>query len=276
MNKTILTSSAVALILAIGSTTIPVHAEENINAVSSEVVNNFELTAEQKEALEFYEEYKDVFNEDEAEPEILSLISYDDNQIALRQGNVIEAFLNEDEGLGLRDMKRIKEYGDEAKDTAKKYYKNDSQLEDAYRHFLWNYLSVNDSRLGKVKTRVATTNHEWGLLLRNDALDYYGESLSTLIKMGMSSNAAISAAFADTLNELPKMKKKKISSFSDFKRYVDDANVMDWNNNEFGRYYSYIKDKDDAFKQATPFLILAEKKVSSSDYRKVYDGGWWK
>ncbi|MED1666930.1 hypothetical protein [Brevibacillus laterosporus] len=42
-----------------------------------------------------------MFKADEAEPEVLSLRSYDDNQIALRQGNVIEAFLNEDEGLSL-------------------------------------------------------------------------------------------------------------------------------------------------------------------------------
>ncbi|NRR01545.1 hypothetical protein HP570_04780 [Brevibacillus sp. RS1.1] len=66
------------------------------------------------------------------------------------------------------------------------------------------------------------------------------------------------------------MKRNKISSYSNFKSVVDDSNVMD------GRYYSYMDDQDDAFKQAKPFLILAESKVQSSDYRKVYDGNWYK
>lgn len=49
--------------------------------------------------------------------------------------------------------------------------------------------------------------------------------------------------------------------------------MEDWDNNYYG--YSYTDDQDAAFKQAKPFLILADK-VKSSDYRKVYDGNWYK
>ncbi|QDS37883.1 hypothetical protein [Brevibacillus brevis] len=173
-------------------------------------------------------------------------------------------------------MKRLKDHADEARDTAERYYKSDAMLRDAYRHFLWNYLGSNDRRLGQVQTRIATTNHEWGLLLRKDALDYYDERLSYYTDLGLNGLEALAPAFADILNRLPKMKRNKISSYSDFKSVVDDSNVMDWNNNHYGRYYSYMDDQDAAFKQAKPFLILAESKVKSSDYRKVYDGNWYK
>ncbi|WP_199930125.1 hypothetical protein [Brevibacillus brevis] len=114
------------------------------------------------------------------------------------------------------------------------------------------------------------------MLLRKDALDYYDERLNHYIDLGFVGVESLAPAFADTLNRLPKMKRNKISSYSDFKSVVDDSNVMDWNNNYYGRYYSYMDDQDDAFKQAKPFLILAESKVKSPDYRKVYDGNWYK
>ncbi|MFE1630757.1 hypothetical protein ACFLFF_28850 [Brevibacillus reuszeri] len=278
MVKAMIKTSTVALILALGSTTLPAHAENNEVVVSSESEITYELTKEQKKALEFYEAYLEELQDDSSEDDgkLRLLAAYDKNQKELRQGNVIEAFLNEDEGLTISQMSRLKDYADEARDTAAKYYKNDSMLRDAYRHFLWNYLGANDSRLGQTKTRVATTNHEWGLILRQDALDYYDQRLEYYTDLGLNGLEAMGPAFGDTLNRLPRMKRNKITSYSEFKQVADDSNVMDWNNNYYGRYYSYIGDKDDAFKQAKPFLILAENKVKTSDYRKVYDGNWYK
>lgn len=279
MFKTMLKASTVALILAISSTTLPGYAASNEVTESSEIEPQFELSDEQREAIEFYEAYKaEVYDPSSEEDDsgVMLRAKYDDNQKALRTGNAIEAFLNDDEGLSLSDMKRLKNHADEARDTAERYYKSDSMLRDAYRHFLWNYLGSNDSRLGQVQTRIATTNHEWGLLLRQDALDYYDERLSYYTDLGLNGLEAMGPAFGDTLNRLPKMKRNKISSYSDFKSVADDSNVMDWTNNYYGRYYSYMDDQDAAFKQAKPFLILAESKVKSSDYRKVYDGNWYK
>ncbi|NRQ55711.1 hypothetical protein [Brevibacillus sp. HD1.4A] len=279
MIKTMFKVSVVALTITVGATAIPVNAMSNDEVLESIELGNFELSEEQREALNLADEIEQLLIDNELmgekKNELRAAVN-DSNTAKLRSGNFIEGILDSDEGLSASEISRVYKIGVDATNTAEEYYKSDSQLRDAYRHFIWNFNAANDKKLGKSKTRTATINHEWGLLLIDDAVDYYNNSFKKYVRLGMIGSDAMNAAFSDTINELPKMKKNKIKSLSSFKDTATKGNIMDWNNNYYGIYYSYMSDVDQAFKQAKPFLILAESKVSSSDYKKVYEGGFWK
>ncbi|WP_035295954.1 hypothetical protein [Brevibacillus thermoruber] len=277
MSKIIFRASMVAVALAVGLVSIPAQAESSLSESISSGSDSITLTTKQKNALKLAEEIEELLIDNGLmnNRQIRATVN-DSNTAKLRSGNFIEGILDSDEGLSTSEISRVYSIGVEATKTAERYYKNDSMLRDAYRHFIWNYNAANDKKLGKSKTRTATINHEWGLILIDDAINYYNDSYRKYVRLGMIGSDAMTAAFSDTLNELPKMKKNKIKTLSQFKNVATKGNVMDWNNNYYGIYYSYMSDVDKAFKQAKPFLILAEANVSSSDYRKVYEGGYWK
>ncbi|ERM16740.1 hypothetical protein [Brevibacillus laterosporus] len=77
------------------------------------------------------------------------------------------------------------------------------------------------------------------------------------------------------------MKKNLIKVFDKdfdiFRKMVDDATIMDWNNNDYGRAYAAkYPDLETALKKAKDYLITDENSVSKSEYKKVWKNNWYK
>ncbi|SEM24756.1 hypothetical protein SAMN04488688_110158 [Paenibacillus sp. cl141a] len=207
---------------------------------------------------------------------------YDQYYNELRKGNYIEGVLDRDEGLSATDIAKIGlTHANKARDEALKKYPNSSDvmLRDAYRHFTWNYLSTKD--VGAIKTRTATINHEWGLVLLNPVINYYNNRYNYYV--GNGSGAAGYDAFIDTTLYIPNLKFQLIlvcqANIDTFKGFFDNANIMDLHNNVYGRAYaaSHPSGYDSAFTSAKNAgdLILSESSVTNWNYTYVWQNNWW-
>lgn len=206
-----------------------------------------------------------------------SISDYDKNKAKLRGGNMIELTLDTNEGLSARDMKAIYSASNEARSLAKEKFSRNVGWEDAYRHFSWNHIAAKE--IGIADTRIATNNHEWGLLLLDPVLNYYEKRYKRYKNKGDSDAAG--KALGDTVYEIPYLKKNLIKVFDKdfdiFRKMVDDATIMDWNNNDYGRAYAAkYPDLETAFKKAKNYLITDENSVSKSQYKKVWKNNWYK
>jgi len=206
--------------------------------------------------------------------------AFDDNWWKLRSGNLIESVLDADEGMDTSEILDLFDAADTARDAAEDKYPNDEMLEDAYRHFAWNHIASRD--IGTSATETGTTNHEWGLLLLDPISNYYRNQYNDYIIDNYTEEEAAEMAYGDAINEISPMKADLVaifrSSYSVFKGYLEVGNIMDLNNNYYGRYYSSTYSSyDTAFTVAknANYLILSESSVTDTHYRKVWNNRWY-
>lgn len=210
---------------------------------------------------------------------------YDSNKAKLRAANFIEAILNVEEGMSTWEIYKVGvTHANKARDEAlKEFPKTDYtnvMLRDAFRHFSWNNMSTKD--IGAYKTRTATINHEWGILLLDPMTNYFDARYNEYVGQGYSD--AGNRALTDTVLYIPTAKYHMVSlckgSYNFFKSFFDESNIMDLHNNCWGRAYagnypslSYR----DAFYRAknNNELILAENKVTNANFDYVWRSQWY-
>ncbi|PAD71690.1 hypothetical protein CHH67_24055, partial [Paenibacillus campinasensis] len=142
--------------------------KEEMNQLFNKFENEFNSTITQNDRLEAEQIVKELAGDEYS----ISSSDYDQYYNELRKGNYIEGVLDRDEGLSALDITKIGFiHANTAREEALKKYPNDVMLRDAYRHFTWNYIATKD--VGAIKTRTATINHEWGIILLNPVLNYY-------------------------------------------------------------------------------------------------------
>jgi hypothetical protein len=209
--------------------------------------------------------------------------TYDTNKAKLRQANYIETILDLDEGITATQItKVVVTHANTAKSAAKSAYPNDSQKEDAFRHYAWNFLSTKDSTIGKIKTRTITINHEWGLVLLTPVLNYYDSQYQTYLSSGETQTSAANKAFADVTLWIPDLKYQLVilcqNSLSTFKALFSAGNIMDLYNNCYGRSgpENYPnKTYAQAFNLDYSSLILSEATVTNYFYSYVWESDWY-
>lgn len=188
-----------------------------------------------------------------------------------------------DEGMTETEIFKVGfTHANAARDAALVEYPNDVMLSDAFRHFSWNHMSTSDLTVGKLKTRTATINHEWGLLLLNPILNYYDDQYNYYVSI--NDPDAANKAFADSTLYIPNLKHDLViiseSSFSFFKGYFSVSNIMDLHNNVYGRAYPEkepLLDYRDAFYMAknNNELILDEVDVNDDHFYAVWVSEWY-
>jgi len=272
----------------IGLEQVIIEYEDAIEKFDTEILENVsaeERNSKVEEILEIESKLSSYLDEYTNDNNSFSRSSdYDENRKKLRQGNLIELTLDLDEGLSESDFLRIFSHAKDAKKIASNEYPNDRDLEDALRHFSWNFLSVKDSKIGTSKTRTATINHEWGLVLLKPVLNNYDKKYDEYIKDGYSEQKAASNALADTIIFIPYIKDMTVrackKSYDFFKSIFSEDEIMDLHNNCYGRAYASEYPRYsalDAFNHAkrNDKLILRARNVTNSQYRYVWASEWY-
>ena len=208
---------------------------------------------------------------------------YDENKKKLRQANFIEGILDVDENLSESDITIILINSSIARKFANKTYPNDSMLADALRHFSWNNNCVKD--VGTTKTRTATINHEWGIIMLQPMLNYYENRYQKYVSDG--SNNPANKALADVVSYIPMCKeytiavcKDETNGYAAFKALFSASCIMDLHNNCYGRAYASTnsdltaKEAFDIAKKNNE-LILSESNVGDAQYDYVYRSEWY-
>jgi len=222
-------------------------------------------------------------NNKDDQPITAAATYYDQNKVKLRAGNFIEGVLDLDEGLTSTEIYKIGvTYANQARDAALKEFPNNTMLQDAFRHFSWNYISTGG--VGALKTRTATINHEWGMLILDPVTNYYTDKYNTYRSQGYSDYAAANKAFSDAVTYIPYLKYQLVeickSSYSFFKSFFMISNIMDLHNNCYGRAY-YSKMPSAGYKTAfytaknKGELILSESSVGDYQYKYVWQSNWY-
>lgn len=209
--------------------------------------------------------------------------TYDENKLKLRQGNFIEGILDTDEGMTSSQIFTLgTTTANSAKNIAAAQYPNDAMLQDAYRHFTWNYISVFNSSLGIYPTYIGTVNHEWGLILLNPLTNYYDSQYQSYLNEGYASNQSAVWAFSDAINYIPIMKSQLVvyckNGYSFFSGLMSSGNIMDFMNNFEGRYYALGDSTSNckgAFDRAISagVIIKSESSVGDSQKRSLWNLG---
>lgn len=208
---------------------------------------------------------------------------YDANRAKLRAGNLIETSLNLDDGMSSLQIAKTVSHANAAKKWSLATYPSNSNHEDAARHFAWNYLSTKDSSIGQLKTKIATTNHEWGLVLLPGALSYFDDKYDYYVSIGNSepgANALIAtSAYLSYLRHNLTLLSE--NSYSIFKSLFTVDNIMDLNNNCYGRAYSVRYPSNTVFSSFTKAIsnkeiILSQSNVDNSAYYIVWNNKWYK
>jgi Holliday junction resolvase RusA-like endonuclease len=208
---------------------------------------------------------------------------YDQNKAKLRAANFMEGVLDLDEGLTSTEIYKIGvTYANQARDAALKEFPSNVMLQDAFRHFSWNYISTGG--VGALKTRTATINHEWGILILEPVTNYYTNRYNTYRSQGYSDYNAANKAFSDAVAYIPDLKYQLVtickSSYSFFKSFFTVSNIMDLHNNCYGRAY-YGKMPNAGYKTAfytaknKGELILSESSVGDYQYKYVWQSQWY-
>lgn len=210
---------------------------------------------------------------------------YDQYLNELRQGNFVETILDIDEGMSETQIYKVGyTHANAARDAALAEYPNDVMLRDAYRHFVWNHMSTSDSSVGKIKTRTATINHEWGIILLSPLENHYNNAYNDYINSGYSEEDAALNAFNDTVAYILTLKYNTVliceSNYDFFKAIFEVSNIMDLHNNCYGRAYPEnhpTLNYDQAFHYAknNGELILNENSVDDNDYYHIWAWDWY-
>jgi hypothetical protein len=210
---------------------------------------------------------------------------YDTNKAKLT-GNFIEGLLDLDEGMTETEIYKVGfTHANTARDWALKTYPRDPEqywVRDAARHFSWNLISSKDSNVGKIKTRTATINHEWGALMITPMVNYYSSKYNEYTKKGKSDYDAATEAFSATILYIPNFKYTGVTasrnSYSFFKALFKPSNIMDLHNNCWGRSYSTTSlSYADAFRKSYQAgeLIGSESQVGDTAYKSIWQKEWY-
>ncbi|MEW9699260.1 hypothetical protein [Paenibacillus sp. SI8] len=257
----------------------PAASKEEIESIVKKLQEDFNKKAKNyKRAEEVQRSIEDINPNS-----IAAATGYDENKAKLRQANYIESVLDTNEGMtGYQIFLVGVLHANAARDEALSEYPNDVMTRDAYRHYTWNFRATKDSAVGKTKTRTATINHEWGVLLLNFALNYYDQQYNSYINSGKSDYVAANQAFSDVTLWMPELKMQLISIFksnySKFKGFFQVSNIMDLTNNCWGRSgptdHSNSTPKQ-AFALDKNNLILSESSVYDYQYNIVWQNQWY-
>lgn len=211
----------------------------------------------------------------------VSTSSYDSNKAKLRAGNFIEGILDDNEGMTASQIYALGvTTANSARSIAAAQYPKDVMLQDAYRHFTWNFISTFNSSLGMYPTYIGTVNHEWGLLLLEPMTNYYDSQYQSYLSDGYSSENSSVWAFSDTVDYIPIMKEQIVSyckaGYSFFSGFMDASNIMDLINNFEGRYYTFdfsASNYKSAFDKAIKdgVIIKSESSVGETQKRNLWD-----
>lgn len=206
---------------------------------------------------------------------------YDENKAKLRTGNFIESILDLDEGMTESQLFQVGvSFANEARDASLKEFPRDVMLRDAFRHFSWNNISTKS--VGANKTRTATINHEWGIIMLNPMLNYFDKQYNKYNNQGYSNAGA--KALGDTITYIPVFKQNAVTlcenDYSFFKGLFGDGSIMDLHNNCWGRAYATNYPSDsyrNSFYKAknNSELILSENSVIDSNYYYVWASKWY-
>lgn len=251
-----------------------------IDAITKDFNENILPTLDREQALLNARQILSL-NASSHESQIGPLSDYDDYLNQLRQGNFIEGILDLDEGLSDSEIFAVGfTYANEARSAALDAYPDDDMLADAYRHFAWNYIST--LHIGQYKTRTATINHEWGILMIDPITDYFTDQYNDYVDDNDPDAAA--KAFSDAILYITNFKYQAVtlcqSSFSFFSGFFEEANIMDLHNNCYGRAYA-VNNPDDGYDDSFELaksrdeLILDEDDVGSSQYQYVWQNNWY-
>lgn len=154
----------------------------------------------------------------------------------LRGDNLVEFVLNKEDDISLFEMGQSVYCAYVTTVEASKNFGNDPMMEDAYKHYTWNYESTG--LLGEEKTKLITDNHEMALSIRGRVKEYFDESLKIYKKniwWFPYTRSAIKTAKA-----IPEIRKEfvyesRLVSPDNIQDYYTPATIMDFWNNEMGR-----------------------------------------
>lgn len=210
---------------------------------------------------------------------------YDANKAKLRQANYIETILDLDEGLTENQIYRVGfTHANFARDKALEEFPSSSDIwvRDAFRHYSWNFVSTSDSSVGKNKTRIATVNHEWGILLLDGIVNYYDSQYSNYINNGSSEYDAANGAFIDATLWITEFKYQMTlickANYSVFKGFFSKGNIMDLINNVWGRSgpeRNPGKTYKESFYIDQNNLVQNEDWVGDYQYNQVWQNEWY-
>ncbi|WP_024833876.1 hypothetical protein [Ruminiclostridium josui] len=269
-------------------------SKDEINKKISDIQENYRKShksteSERKAALEKASRIESIFNTSNkniSDPQpsfntAAASSSYDSNKAKLREGNFIEGILDDDEGMTASQIYALGiTTANSARSIAASQYPNDVMLQDAYRHFTWNFISTFNSSLGMNPTYIGTVNHEWGLLLLEPMTNYYDSQYQSYISDGYSSENSSVWAFSDTVNYIPIMKETIVryckAGYSFFSGFMDASNIMDLTNNFEGRYYTFnfsASNYKGAFDKAIAdgAIIKSESSVGDTQKRNLWN-----
>ena len=208
-----------------------------------------------------------------------------------------EAALCLHDGLSAADISLIGiHHARIARDDAKKLYKDEGQTvemkRDAFRHMTWNFTSSRD--VGEGKTRIATINHEWYVVIQNavnqyekDRFNYYLAAYQSELAWGTVTttdllNMAIADADVYAIAHRDALIQKCKGSLAMFNATFSNANIMDLWNNKIGRDYA----KSNPTASTNTVFTLAWNRgelikhegaaaVTASKRSIVYRSNWW-
>lgn len=263
-------------------------SKDEVNKKISDIQENYRKShrsteTERKAALEKASRIESIFNTSSigisnSQPSLNTAAtssSYDSNKAKLRAGNFIEGILDDDEGMTASEIYALKKTADSARSIAASQYPKDVMLQDAYRHFTWNFISTFNSSLGINPTYIGTVNHEWGLLLLEPMTNYYDSQYQSYISDGYTSENSSVWAFSDAINYIPIMKETIVryckAGYSFFSGFMDASNIMDLTNNFEGRYYTFnfsASNYKGAFDKAIKDGVIIKSESSVGDTQK--------
>ena len=93
----------------------------------------------------------------------------------LRKDNAIEFVLNREDDVSYLELLKSVYCAYVTTVEASKNFGSDPMMEDAYKHYTWNYESTN--LIGEEKTKIITDNHEMALSIRGKVNEYYESTL---------------------------------------------------------------------------------------------------
>lgn len=193
------------------------------------------------------------------------------------------------DGVSSSKILLVKDAGRQAKTLAEETY-NGSAAEramiDSCRHFVWNFLSIKNTRIGSSAIQKFTKAYEWAHLSADELADEYDRQYDIMLENGeMDPHTAAFVATCAYFEILRDEKVDDCTSLTKFKTYVDTSSAMDFWNNATGRTYGAksayeyadsIEAYQDAYNAGDIIGSTSSISKTSTNYRTVYNNSsWW-
>lgn len=154
----------------------------------------------------------------------------------LRKDNLVEYVLNREDDISYIDMTKNVYCAYVTTVEASTNFGYDPMLEDAYKHYTWNYESTK--MIGEEKTKLISDNHEMALSIRDRVSDFYHNALKAYEDQGRWFPHL--RALINTRSAIPLIRKQfvedsKRDGAANIQNYYSSATIMDFWNNELGR-----------------------------------------